>query len=261
MGYDVSRDPSAGALHVRDGDSVADELQGNDVAVAALPWEGVHSSDGLRFALEKALPLAPSPALRRSQFPAHPTPHDQVLDLTNLVHSLRDLVAVLDTLRLQDPFAVRALSLKGCRCLKLASGEELEAAAQALADFVSEPRGTVLESGSQWSSAGTKKQPSAQGSSCVEVLYLGVDAGGALPPKLLKLIFDAWKKSGHLHEPAAWDEVPEPGSGLPVTLKRKPCTYAPAAAARLALMPGWAAEGAAVKPKKDKGAAKGKKKK
>ena len=228
----------------------------NSVATTPMPWEEVssHTNDGLRFALEKAAPRAPLSRVRPSPFPALPVLVDQVLDLSNLVHTTEELHAVLATLRCQAPFVVRALSLKGCQCLKL-TDEALESVVQQLADFLAEARGAPASDQASLIAGGGKKPKVAQGTACIEVLYLG-DAG-ALTAKHLKALHEAWRKQGHLHTPEA---CPEPDAGLPVTLKRKPVSYAPAPAARLACMPHWAAENAAVKPKKPKDI-KGKKKK
>ena len=227
-----------------------EEPHESEVAMPApKPWEALlpqHSP--LREALARALPAAPSPFLRPSRFAAPPPQPDQVLDLTGLVATLGDMEAVAATLRAQVPLRTTTLSLKGCPALAD------EVAVKVLAELLGEPReerpppspASLAQPGSQ--SCGTFA-PAAD--ACVEVLYLG---GSLQKDRHLRLLQAAWRRAGWLHQYSGSAEpLPELVPGLPVTLRRKArCYRPPSTEARLELMPAWAREGAAAKPKKAK---------
>eukprot|EP00614_Pseudopedinella_elastica_P016067 CAMPEP_0172646524 /NCGR_PEP_ID=MMETSP1068-20121228/240287_1 /TAXON_ID=35684 /ORGANISM="Pseudopedinella elastica, Strain CCMP716" /LENGTH=384 /DNA_ID=CAMNT_0013460789 /DNA_START=159 /DNA_END=1313 /DNA_ORIENTATION=+ len=340
--------------HNRDTSAAFQAFIGTPVP-APPPW--FHLEEGpLKSALIRVLP---DPAEGTNAHTYAPPP-SSILDLENLVGTEDELVAVLNTLRAQEPLKTTTLNLKKCRALNLATSVEQ------LSSFLKEPRlnppsptailkrpvevhirvltvrpicppppkffsgfwirtrervcvhfytfivskgvlillhdpldffkikfpakacieviyltGAVIEDShmreisSAWKSVGLAtsveqlssflKEPRLNPPSptailkhpveaCIEVIYL---TGAVIEDSHMREISSAWKSVGHMHV-QAFDGV---ASGLPLTLRRKPTSYAPSKSERLAVMPQWAAEELGKPPKKAKGGGKKGKKK
>ena len=217
------------------------------------PWADLPpASDPLALVLRGLLPARPGTT--RAALPPlpHPPPQlarpGQVLDASRLVGGLEDLAAVLGTLRCVRPLTVATLGLRHCACLR--DPETREAAVAMLAGYLEEA-GAPLPF--------DPRAPGRPRETCVEVVYLE-GCGLEDHPKLLGALVAAWARVGHLH--GELPEMPEPPKNLnfPVTLRRKAGSYQATPAARLAMMPAWAAEIAGAPPPKAKNGG-GKKKK